>query len=197
VAIEIRPVSPRRLLKVAALTAALTAAAALPCAAAPFDQNLDEGTIKLRVQAANTPGKNSIIITAKGLESGDERITVSSENQVSRAFLEHLDGDNVPELFVVLTSYGSGSYGEVLAWSTNGKKGLTPIIIEAPSPKDLDGYMGHDDYEVMENTFVRRFPVYKKGDTNASPSGGFRQFQYKLKPGEAAWQMKIDRVESY
>ena len=66
-----------------------------------------------------------------------------------------------------------------------------------PSPKDLDGYMGHDDYEVMENTFVRRFPVYKKGDTNASPSGGFRQFQYKLKPGGAAWQMKIDRVESY
>jgi hypothetical protein len=49
----------------------------------------------------------------------------------------------------------------------------------------------------MENTFVRRFPVYKKGDTNSSPSGGFRQFQYKLKPGEAAWQMKIDRVESY
>lgn len=50
---------------------------------------------------------------------------------------------------------------------------------------------------VMENTFVRRFPVYKHGDTNASPTGGYRQFQYKLKPGEAAWQMKIDRVESY
>jgi hypothetical protein len=92
---------------------------------------------------------------------------------------------------------GSGSYGEVLAYSTNGKKSLTPIMIEAPSPKDIDGYMGHDAYEVMENTFVRRFPVYRKGDTNSSPSGGFRQFQYKLKPGEAAWQMKIDRVESY
>jgi hypothetical protein len=133
----------------------------------------------------------------KGLQRSNDQIAVPVDSAVTRAFLADMDGDNSPELFIVLTNPGSGSYGEVLAYSTNGKKSLTPIMIEAPSPKDLDGYMGHDDYEVMENTFVRRFPVYKKGDTNASPSGGFRQFQYKLKPGEAAWQMKIDRVESY
>ena len=57
--------------------------------------------------------------------------------------------------------------------------------------------MGHDEFEVMENTFVRRFPVHKNGDPNATPTGGYRQFQYKLKPGEAAWQLKIDRVISY
>jgi hypothetical protein len=108
-----------------------------------------------------------------------------------------MDGDNSPELFIVLTNPGSGSYGEVLAYSTNDKKSLTPIHIEKPAKKDLSGYMGHDAFEVMENTFVRRFPVYKTGDPNAAPTGGYRQFQYKLKPGEAAWQMKIDRMESY
>ena len=167
------------------------------CLANPFDQTLEDGNISIRITSPNTPEKNTVTLEPKGLEKVNDPITVAVESAITRVFLADMDGDNSPELFIVLTNPGSGSYGEVLAYSTNGKKSLTPIMIEAPSPKDLDGYMGHDAYEVMENTFVRRFPVYKKGDTNASPSGGFRQFQYKLKPGEAAWQMKIDRVESY
>ncbi len=188
--------SLRRLLKVAALTAALTAAAALPCAAAPFDQSLDKGTIKLRVQTANTPGKNSIIITAKGLESGDERITASSENQVSRALLEDLDGDHAPELFVVLTNSGSGSYGELLAWSTHGREGLQPIRIEKPAKKDLAGYMGHDEFEARSGLLIRRFPVYRQGDSNAGPTGGWREIRYKLKPGTDGGRLVIVREES-
>ena len=167
------------------------------CLANPFDQTLEDGNISIRITSPNTPEKNTVTLEPKGLEKVNDPITVAVESAITRVFLADMDGDNSPELFIILTNPGSGSYGEVLAYSTNGKKSLTPIMIEAPSPKDLDGYMGHDAYEVMENTFVRRFPVYKMGDTNASTSGGFRQFQYKLKPGEAAWQMKIDRVESY
>jgi hypothetical protein len=57
--------------------------------------------------------------------------------------------------------------------------------------------MGHDDFAVVEGTLVRRFPVYKDGDHNAAPSGGVRQLQYKLRPGEANWQLKLDRVVEY
>ena len=57
--------------------------------------------------------------------------------------------------------------------------------------------MGHDDFAVVEGTLVRRFPVYKDGGSNAAPSGGVRQLQYKLKPGEANWQLKLDRVVEY
>ena len=46
-------------------------------------------------------------------------------------------------------------------------------------------------------TLVRRFPVYKDGDSNAAPTGGVRQLQYKLKPSEANWQLKLDRVVEY
>ena len=172
-------------------------ASATACLADPFDQTLADGDFSVRITSPNTPEKNMVTLDPKGLQRTNGQIALPVDSAVTRAFLADMDGDNTPELFIVLTNPGSGSYGEVLAYSTNGKKSLTPIMIEAPSPKDLDGYMGHDAYEVMENNFVRRFPVYKKGDTNASPSGGFRQFQYKLKPGEAAWQMKIDRVESY
>ena len=54
--------------------------------------------------------------------------------------------------------------------------------------------MGHDEFTVMENSLVRRFPIYKKNDSNAKPTGGTRQIEYKLKMGEASWQLK--RVKS-
>jgi len=184
-------------MKLPLLAGLVAAALALPCAAKPFDQTLDDGGFSVRIESPNTPGKNTLTLQPKGLKKTNDKITLSTESQVTRTFLADVDGDNSSEVFIVLTSPGSGSYGEVLAYSTNGKKSLTPIIIEKPAEKDLAGYMGHDQFEVMENTFVRRFPVYKTGDTNAAPTGGYRQFQYKLKPGEAAWQMKIDRVESY
>ena len=179
------------------LVAFVSMAITFPCIAKPFDQTLAGGGFSVRISSPNTLGKGAITIEPKGLKKSNEPITVCSESQVVRAFLADMDGDNSPELFLVLTNSGRGSYGEVLAYSTNGKKSLTPIMIEKPAKKNLAGYMGHDEFEVMENTFVRRFPVFKPGDPNTAPAGGYRQFQYKLKPGEAAWQMKIDRVESY
>jgi hypothetical protein len=175
----------------------LTALCALPCFGAPFDQTLEAEGFSVRISSPNLPGKNEITLQPKGLKSVNDPVTMSTEGSLTRAFLENADVDNTPELFLVVTGSGSGSYGEVLAFSTNGKKALTPIVIDKPTPKTLEGYMGHDEFEVMENTLVRRFPVYKAGDTNASPTGGWRQIQYKLKSGEAAWHFRIDRVVSF
>ena len=175
----------------------LAIACALPCVAAPFDQTLEAEGFSVRITSPNSTGKNEITLQPKGLKSVNDPVTMSLEGSLTRAFLENADANNTPEFFLVLTGSGSGSYGEVLAFSTNGKKALTPIVIHEPTAKDLEGYMGHDEFEVMENTLVRRFPVYKAGDTNASPTGGWRQIQYKLKSGEAAWHFRIDRVVSF
>jgi len=169
----------------------------LPLSAAPFEQTLEGDGFRLRVSSPNAAEQNTIVITPSGLMSVNDPVEVTVSSLLTRAFLSDVDGDNSPELFLVLTNPGSGSYGELLVYSTNGKKSLTPAVIEQPAEKDLAGYMGHDEFEAVENTLVRRFPVYKEGDANAAPSGGWRQFQYKLKPGEAAWQMKIDRVVSF
>ena len=50
---------------------------------------------------------------------------------------------------------------------------------------------------MVENTLVQRFPVYKEGDANAEPTGGTRQLQYKLEPGEAGWVLRVDKVVEY
>ena len=50
---------------------------------------------------------------------------------------------------------------------------------------------------MVENTLVRRFPVYRDGDTNAKPTGGMRQIQYKLAAGEAGWLLRADKVVDF
>jgi hypothetical protein len=175
----------------------LAAICVFPCLAAPLEQTLEAGGFSVHITSPNTPGKNAITLQPKGLKSVNDPVTLGVEEMIASAFLEDADSDNSPEVFLILTNPGSGSHGKVLAFSTNGKKALTPIVIDEPAPKHLEGYMGHDEFTVMENTLVRRFPIYKTGDTNASPTGGWRQFQYKLKPGEAAWHFRIDRIETF
>lgn len=60
--------------------------------------------------------------------------------------------------------------------------------------KRSHGYMGHDQFQIIETSLARRFPIYKDGDSNHKPTGGTRQLQYKLVAGEASW--KLDLVES-
>ena len=69
---------------------------------------------------------------------------------------------------------------------------LIPNLMET-----VKGYMGHDEFAVVEGIVAQRFPIYKDGDTNAQPSGKMRQLQYKLEPGEASWQLRLDRVVDY
>ena len=93
---------------------------------------------------------------------------------------------------------GSGA-GSLVAYAANRRKSLSEIYLPplAEDPVASKGYMGHDEFRVVESTLVRRFPVYREGDTNAQPTGGTRQVQYKLKAGEAGWILRPDRVVQY
>lgn len=54
--------------------------------------------------------------------------------------------------------------------------------------------MGHDEMAIVENTFFRRFPIYKDGDSNAKPTGRMRQIQYKLVDGENGRILEVDKI---
>jgi hypothetical protein len=47
---------------------------------------------------------------------------------------------------------------------------------------------------LSENFLVRRFPVCREADTNRNPSDGFRQVYYRQVPGEAGWQLVIEKI---
>jgi len=172
-------------------------AASVSVHAASYDETVKSGNLSFHIVAPNTAEGNKATITPSGLKNFNDPVTVVLEGKLTKTILEDLNGDNIPELFLITIGFGSGSYGEVKAFSTNGGKVLTDIVIAEPKSEDMKGYMGHDEFQVVENTFIRRFPVYKSGDTNAKPTGGWRQIQYKLQSGEAAWHLRIDRVVSY
>lgn len=162
-----------------------------------FSQRLQENGVSYTVTSPNTAEGNTVTIKPQGLKNGNEPIVQPVEGLVTKVEIADLNGDGAPELFIYTTVAASGSYGKAYAWATNRKKSLTDIHIIPPREKDLTGYMGHDEFAVVENSFVRRFPVYKPGDSNGKPTGGWRQFQYRLMAGEACWLLKIYRVVSF
>lgn len=180
-----------------ALALLALATATLAAGEEMFSETMQDGKISICVEAPNTADGNSVTIKPSGLANDNQSVTFATDKQVVRAWMEDIKGDGTHEFFIQLRQPGSGSYGEVKAYSTNGDKSLSEIFITPPEEKDMTGYMGHDEFELVENTLVRRYPVYKEGDSNANPTGGYRQFQYKLEPGEAGWVFRLDRVVEY
>jgi hypothetical protein len=188
-------------------TATVSALAALCLAAAPAPTppptapatraGYDKTFALQGVTCPNASSMNKLTVVPSGLTVDNRPITQEVDGIVTGAEVADVNSDGSPEIYVYVQSAGSGSYGTVVAYSANQKRSLSSIYLPPVSkdPKVSKGYMGHDAFAVVENRFVQRFPVYKPGDTNASPTGGTRQLHYKLVPGEAGWVLELDRVE--
>ncbi len=187
----------RAILAFAALAAALGASTAGALEA--YDQTLTLQGVTFRVQCDNASSLNTLTLTPSGLETDKAPITTEVDGVVTGAEVADLNADGSPEVYVYASSAGSGAYGSLAAWSANGKKSLSTISLPelADDPVNGKGYMGHDAFEVVEQYLVRSFPIYKDGDSNANPGGGTRQVQYKLEPGEATWQLVIDKTVDF
>lgn len=167
--------------------------------AASFDQTLSLRGVSFHVTCPNQGSINALRIQPQGLKKDNAVILREIEGTVSGAEIGDLNGDGSPEIYVYVTSAGSGSYGSLVAYAANRKKSLTEIYLPPmqDDPKASKGYMGHDEFAVIENSLARRFSLYKEGDTNGKPSGGMRQIQYKLKAGEAGWILKVQRIDEF
>jgi hypothetical protein len=164
-----------------------------------YDETLELQGVSFRVQCENTGSLNSLKLTPSGLEIDNSPIIFEIDGTVTGAEVADLNADGSPEIYVYVSSAGSGAYGSVAAWSANNRKSLSGIYLPelAENSEYGEGYMGHDEFAVVEQYLVRRFPVYLEGDTNAAPGGGMRQVQYKLEPGEASWQLVAEKAVDF
>lgn len=175
----------------------------LACASAeltaPRHCELSEGGVHFSVQASAGSSINLLRIRTVGLSHDNAELSAELDGSAYRAELADLDSNGWPEVYVYVSSAGSGSYGSLVAYAVNNGKSASPIYLPPleDSPEALPGYMGHDEFAVVENRLVRRFPIYRDDDTNAAASGGTRQIQYRLQPGEAGWRLEVDRIEEY
>ena len=164
-----------------------------------FDQVFELQGITFHVICPNQGSLNQLEIIPAGLEIDNTAIKREIDGTVTGAEVADLNGDGSPEIYTYINSAGSGTYGSLVAYAANKKKSLSGITLP-PLMDDKEnsrGYMGHDEFAVVENNLVRHFPIYVKGDTNANPTGGTRQLQYKLKLGEASWALELEKSVDY
>ena len=157
------------------------------------------GDLAFQLETSGTGSITRLHIAPSGLTEVNEIIVEELEGSAYGAELADLDNNGWPEIYVYVSSAGSGSYGSLIAYAVNNGKSMTPIYLPPleQTPEAIDGYMGHDEFAVVENRLERRFPIYREGDTNSAPTGGVRQLQYRLEPGEAGWVLSVDRIAEY
>lgn len=140
---------------------------------------------------------STIQISSRGFEHNYKE-TYENRDPVSDVFIADLDGNGFDEIYIVSTSAGSGSYGKIMGFASNNDKSLSMINFPDMQKEDriFEGYMGHDVFSIEDQKLVRTFPIYNKDDTNQNPTGGKRKVIYGLYPGEAMWQLKIEKSET-
>ncbi len=181
------------------ISAAAVVTATPALAGEPFKAALELQGFSFAIEATNEGSINKLKIVPTGLTADNSPAESEIDGTVSGAEIGDLDGNGFPEVYVYVTSAGSGGYGSLVAYAVNNGKSMTPIFLPdiADDPKASKGYMGHDAFAVLENVLGRRFPIYNEGDTNSEPTGKTRQLQYKLKAGEAGWVLQLSDMTEF
>jgi len=118
---------------------------------------------------------------------------------ISDVHIADLDSNGFDEIYIITTSAGSGNYGKVMGFASNKDKSISMINFPDIQKDDemFEGYMGHDIFSIGDNKLIRTFPLYKQDDTNQNPTGGKRKLTYGLFPGEAMWQLKVEKWQDF
>jgi len=104
------------------------------------------------------------------------------------------NSNSLLEIHVYAQSAGSGSHGEPAADSVLKFNQLSPINLQELTGAAAQGDQGHDQFRMVESCLVRRFPIYKPGNSNAKTTCGLHQICHKLKNGEASWILRPTSV---
>ncbi|QCK16815.1 hypothetical protein [Mangrovivirga cuniculi] len=130
----------------------------------------------------------------------NEMFEIHIRGDIKKAEVGDLNKDGYPELIVVEVTRKTNNFKKIHGYSINNGKSFS-MTGELPDITDVDsisyGYQGEDEFSIVENSLVRRFPVYQENNEGYNPTGLMRQIQYKLVDGEALRQFKIDKVVEY
>jgi hypothetical protein len=164
-----------------------------------FKQTLELYGVSFQLDCPNDSNVNTLQIQPAGLEVDNSGITRQVNGIVTGAEVADLDANGSPEIYVYVSSADDHAYGSVVGYAANKRKSLSEIYLPPiePGSDSLKGYRGHDEFTVVESSLVRRFPLYRDGAAGPERTGGVRQFQYKLTPGEANWLLRLDRTVDY
>lgn len=159
-----------------------------------FHKTLALQGIRFQVHASGEGSQQELTITPRGGKRSIRPIRQTVDGRVVGAEVADLNSNSLPEIYVYVQSTGSGSYGQLVAYSVINGNELSPIYLQELTGSPAKGYQGHDEFSVVEGCLVRRFPIYKPSDSHAKATGGLRQICYKLQNGEASWILRPTSV---
>lgn len=158
-----------------------------------FAQVLEFQGVTFNVVSSNTVSANTVSVSTTGLEIDNSAWSQEVDGTVTGAEVADLNADGSPEVYVYVKSTGADARGSVVTYVANNRKSLSMAFMAPLSdiPGATDGYLGQDEFAVLEGVLGRRFPIH---DEVGTPTGRIRQLQYTLNAGEAGWILKADRV---
>jgi hypothetical protein len=117
------------------------------------------------------------------------------EGTVINAEIEDMNADGFPEVLIYTRNPEDHDKGTVIGFSVNNGKSISQIYFPPveDNPDANAGYLGEDEFTIVETTLAHRFPVYENG----TPTGTTRQIQYKLEDGEASRRFRVDKIVEY
>lgn len=176
-----------------------TGAQATPLEAVPFRSRLELHEIKFLVESPNTLVGNMITVIPSGLKISNDPFTSPFNGEVIDAQVGDLNGDRSPEVYVFVRERDGIGRVNVIAYATNARKSMSEFSLPEPDvqAKEYAGYNGGDQFEVVENTLSRRFPLYEAVDGQLRKTGKTRVIQYKIKHGDATWQFYVHRFDDF
>ena len=158
-----------------------------------FAQVLELQGVTFNVVSPNTVSANTVTVSTSGLEIDNSAWSQEVDGTVTGAEVADLNVDGSPEVYVYVMSIGADAMGSVVTYVANNRKTLSMAFMAplSDTPGAADGYLGKDEFAVLEGVLGRRFPIH---DEVGAPTGRIRQLQYTLNAGEAGWILKADRV---
>ncbi|QDO94814.1 hypothetical protein FNB79_12845 [Formosa sediminum] len=115
--------------------------------------------------------------------------------EIINAEIDDLNNDTFPEILIYSAS-GMHKIGQVYGFSIHDEKSISKINISKTDEylEAHSGYLGYDEFAMVEGTFIQRFPVYE----NNVATGLTRQIQYTLEgKHEATKYLVVDKVIEY
>ena len=158
-----------------------------------YAQVLQLQGVTFNVISPNATVSNTVTVSTAGLEIDNSAWSQEVDGIVTGAEAADLNVDGSPEVYVYVKSNGADEKGSVVAYVANNRKSLS-IAYMAPlsdTPGAADGYLGQDEFAVLEGVLGRRFPIH---DETGALTSKMRQLQYTLNAGEAGWILKVDRI---
>jgi len=159
-----------------------------------FKADLEFGHYSFAISSRGTGSLRKLEIEARQSDFKYPKIEAEIDGTIASIKVVDLNQDKYPELYCFANSGGSGSYGNVYGYIFESDRW---IMIQLPElrKKWQRGYMGHDKFSIKGDRIIRQFPVYKKDDPNANPTGGTRRIEYTLIRKGGTYKLRPTKIE--